>query len=200
MTPLSVLRRTVSCLLLSAAAAQAAPAASVLKAGVFEPPRAAPDFVLRGSDGADLTLTRYRGQVVLLFFGFSRCAEVCPTTLATLAQARKALGGDGAAVQVVYVTVDPQRDTPTLLKAYLAAFDPTFVGGTGQPEVMAALRKNYGVVANKVATGNSGNSGYAYDHSSSIYMIDGKGRLRAMMPYGRNAQDFVHDIKLLLAQ
>ena len=197
MTPLSVLRRTVSWLLLSAVAAQAAPA---LKAGVFEPPRAAPDFVLRGSDGADLKLSRYRGQVVLLFFGFSHCAEVCPTTLATLAQARKALGGGGAAVQVVYVTVDPARDTPTLLKAYLAAFDPTFVGGTGQPEVMAALRKNYGVVANKVVTGNSGNSGYAYDHTSSVYMIDGEGRLRAMMPYGRNAQDFVHDIKLLLAQ
>ena len=98
MTPLSVLRRTVSWLLLSAVAAQAAPA---LKAGVFEPPRAAPDFVLRGSDGADLKLSRYRGQVVLLFFGFSHCAEVCPTTLATLAQARKALGGGGAAVQVL---------------------------------------------------------------------------------------------------
>ena len=203
MTPLFVLRRTVSWLLLSAVAAQAAPA---LKAGVFEPPRAAPDFVLRGSDGADLKLSRYRGQVVLLFFGFSHCAEVCPTTLATLAQARKALGGGGAAVQVVYVTVDPARDTPTLLKAYLAAFDPTFVGGTGQSEVMAALRKNYGVVANRVVTGKSGNSGnsansgFAYDHTSSVYMIDREGRLRAMMPYGRNAQDFVHDIKLLLAQ
>jgi len=178
------------------AGANASTAAPALKAGVFEPARAAPDFVLRGSDGAELKLSRYRGKVVLLFFGFSHCAEVCPVTLATLAQARKALGSDGAAVQVVYVTVDPERDTPQMMKTYLAAFDPTFLGGTGQPEAMAALRKNYGVVANKVATG----SGSVYDHTSSIFIIDREGRLRAMMPYGRSAKDFVHDIRLLLAQ
>lgn len=190
---MSALRRTLALLLLSAAAAQAAPA---LKAGVFEPALAAPGFVLRGSDGAELKLSRYRGQVVLLFFGFSHCAEVCPTTLATLAQARKALGDDAKALQVVYVTVDPERDTPALMKAYLAAFDPTFLGGTGQPEALAALRKNYGVVAKKVALG----AGYSYDHTSSIFMIDREGKLRAMMPYGYSAQAFVHDIKLLLAK
>lgn len=180
-------------LLLLASAAHAAPA---LKAGVFEPPRQAPEFALRGSDGAALTLSRYRGKVVLLSFGFTHCAAVCPTTLATLAQARKALGAAAGAVQVVFVTVDPERDGPAQMKAYLAAFDPGFVGGAGAPEVLAAMRKDYGVVATKVPTGSS----YAVDHTSSIFLIDRAGKLRAMMPYGRDAKDFVHDVQLLLAQ
>ena len=173
--------------------AQAAPA---LKAGVFEPPRQAPEFSLRGSDGSDLTLSRYRGKLVLMSFGFTHCAAVCPTTLATLAQARQALGPQASAVQVVFVTVDPERDNPAQMKAYLAAFDPSFVGGAGQPEVLATMRKNYGVVADKVPM----TGGYAVDHTSSIFLIDRDGKLRAMMPYGRDAKDFVHDIKLLLAQ
>jgi protein SCO1/2 len=173
--------------------AQAAPA---LKAGVFEPPRQAPEFSLRGSDGNDLTLSRYRGKLVLMSFGFTHCAAVCPTTLATLAQARQALGPQASAVQVVFVTVDPERDNPAQMKAYLAAFDPSFVGGAGPPEVLATMRKNYGVVADKVPM----TGGYAVDHTSSIFLIDRDGKLRAMMPYGRDAKDFVHDIKLLLAQ
>ena len=180
-------------LLLISAAAQAATA---LKAGVFEPPRQAPEFALRGSDGSELSLARYRGKVVLMSFGFTHCAAVCPTTLATLAQARKALGSAADAVQVVFVTVDPERDDPARMKAYLAAFDPSFIGGAGQPELLAAMRKNYGVVANKVPM----TGGYAVDHTSSIFLIDRDGNLRAMMPYGRDAKDFVHDIKLLLAQ
>ena len=180
-------------LLLISAAAQAATA---LKAGVFEPPRQAPEFALRGSDGSELSLARYRGKVVLMSFGFTHCAAVCPTTLATLAQARKALGSAADAVQVVFVTVDPERDDPARMKAYLAAFDPSFIGGAGQPELLAAMRKNYGIVANKVPMSD----GYAVDHTSSIFLIDREGKLRAMMPYGRGAQDFVHDVKLLLAK
>ena len=183
-------------LLTLAATLLSAHAVPALKAGVFEPPRQAPEFSLRGSDGADLTLARYRGKLVLMSFGFTNCAAVCPTTLATLAQARQALGTQASAVQVVFVTVDPERDDPVKMKAYLAAFDPSFVGGAGQPEVLAAMRKNYGVVANKVPM----TGGYAVDHSSSIFLIDRDGKLRAMMPYGRDARDFVHDIKLLLAQ
>ena len=174
----------------------AAHAAPALKAGVFEPPRQAPEFSLRGSDGNDLTLSRYRGKLVLMSFGFTHCAAVCPTTLATLAQARQALGPQASAVQVVFVTVDPERDDPAQMKTYLAAFDPSFVGGAGKPEVLAAMRKNYGVVANKVPM----TGGYAVDHTSSIFLIDRAGKLRALMPYGRDAKDFVHDIKLLLAQ
>jgi protein SCO1/2 len=176
--------------------AAAAPVAT-LKAGVFEPPVMSPEFSLRGSDGADLTLGRYRGKLVLLVFGFTNCPEVCPTTLATLAQARQALGSEAAAVQVVYITVDPERDDAGRIKAYLAAFDPSFVGGTGKPEALAAMRKNYGVVAARIAGPTP--DAYGMNHSTSVYLIDRGGRLRAMMPYGHEAKDFVHDIKQLLA-
>ena len=163
---------------------------------MFEPPRPAPEFALRGSDGSELTLARYRGKVVLLSFGFTHCAAVCPTTLATLAQARRRSARRPTAVQVVFVTVDPERDLPAQMKAYLAAFDPSFIGATGRPEALAAMRKDYGVIADKVPMGGS----YAVDHTSSIFLIDRDGRLRAMMPYGRDARDFVHDVKLLLAK
>ena len=184
-------------LVLAAFTAAAVPVAP-LKAGVFEPPVMSPEFSLRGSDGAELTLGRYRGKLVLLVFGFTNCPEVCPTTLATLAQARQALGAQAGAVQVVFVTVDPERDDPAKMKAYLAAFDPSFVGGTGKPEALAGVRKNYGVVAAKIAGPAPDN--YGMNHSTSVYLIDRSGRLRAMMPYGHEAKDFVHDIKLLLAQ
>jgi protein SCO1/2 len=173
--------------------AQAVP---TLKAGVFEPPRHAPEFALRASDGGELSLARYRGKLVLLSFGFTHCAAVCPVTLATLAQARQSLGSQAAAVQVVFVTVDPERDDPARMKTYLAAFDPSFVGGAGRPEALAAMRKDYGIVATKVPMASGG---YAVDHTSSILLIDRDGKLRALMPYGREARDYVHDIKLLLA-
>jgi len=182
---------------IGAAESAAARAGAALKAGVFEPPRTAPEFALQGSDGGELKLGRYRGKVVLLSFGYTNCADVCPTTLATLARARKLLGKAADAVQVVYVTVDPERDDAARIKNYLAVFDPAFVGATGKPEALAAVRKNYGIVAVKHPMGDSG---YAMEHSSSIFLIDRQGTLRAVMPYGHAAGDFVHDIKLLLAQ
>jgi protein SCO1/2 len=179
------------------AASANAGVAPALKAGVFEPPRPAPEFSLRGSDGAELTLARYRGKVVLMSFGFSHCAAVCPITLATLAEARRSLGKAADAVQVIFVTVDPERDDAARMKAYMAAFDASFVGATGTPDALAAMRRNYGVTARKQVTSNGG---YVMDHSSSIYLIDRTGKLRAQMPYGHSAGDFVHDVKLLLAQ
>ena len=178
-------------------AALAAGAAPPLKAGSFEPPRAAPDFVLAGSDGGALQLSKLHGKVVLMSFGFTSCPAVCPITLATLAEARRALGAAADAMQVIFVTVDPERDDAARLKAYLAGFDATFVGATGTPDALAAMRRNYGVTAEKQLL--SGGD-YVMDHSSSIYLIDRTGRLRALMPYGRTAGDFVHDVKLLLAQ
>jgi len=193
-------RREVLALAFAALAACAASpawaAAPAMKAGTFEPPQAAPELALQGSDGAPLQLARFRGKAVALLFGFTHCAEVCPTTLATLAQARKALGAQGASVQVVFVTVDPERDDAARLRSYLAAFDPGFVGATGSPEAMAAARKAYGVNATKVPLANGD---YAMDHTSSVYLVDAQGRLRAMMPYGHPPQDFVHDLRSLLA-
>jgi protein SCO1 len=164
------------------------------KAGVFDPPRPAPDFTLQGSDGHLLQLSHYRGKVVLLAFGYSSCTEVCPVTLATLAQARRRLGSAAADVQVVYVTVDPQRDVPQRLKKFLASFDDTFVGGTGTEAQLAAVRKDYGVTARKIPY----EDGYTYAHSSFTYLIDRTGRIRALMPYGHSAADFVNDLQLLL--
>ena len=167
-----------------------------LKAGAFYPVHAAPDFALRGSDGSQVTLARYRGKVVLLTFGFTHCAAVCPTTLATLAQARSGLGQAADAVQVIYVTVDPQRDDPAHMQQYLAAFDPTFIGATDGPDTLASVRDKYGVTAVREGTGPD----YAMAHTSSIFLIDPAGRLRAVMPFGHDAADFMHDIERLLAR
>lgn len=167
---------------------------ATLKAGVFDPPRTAPDFALPGSDGKELKLSRYRGKVVLLGFGFTSCAAVCPITLGTLAAAHRKLGAQGSDMQVVYITVDPERDDAPRMKKYLAAFDPTFIGGTGTDEQLAAVRKDYGIAAEKVA-GPDG----SYTHSSFVYLIDREGRLRALMPYGHPAEDYVHDVGILLA-
>ena len=180
------------CLLLALGADASEPPA--LKAGVFDPAREAPDFTLHGSDGAALRLSHFRGKVVLLGFGYTSCPNVCPVTLAVLAQAQRKLGVLGAQVQVIYLTVDPERDDVEHLKSYLAAFDPSFLGGTGSAEQMAAVRKDYGVTAAKV--GNGPNYGVA--HSSSIYLISRDGKLKALMPFGHKADDYVHDIAALL--
>jgi protein SCO1 len=179
--------------LLFLAAAAGAAENPALKAGAFSPARPAPDFSLGGSNGAELKLSRYRGKVVALGFGFTSCPNVCPTTLAVLAQARKQLGAQGDRLQVVYVTVDPERDDAGRMREYLAAFDPTFVGGTGTPGQLAAVRKAYGVVANKVSAGGD----YSIDHSSFVLLIDRDGKLRALMPYGRTPDDYVHDVRIL---
>jgi protein SCO1/2 len=167
---------------------------AALRAGSFDPPRVAPDFSLRGSDGAELKLSHYRGKVVILGFGFSSCPEVCPTTLATLAQARKKLGAQAREVQVVYVTVDPERDDAARLRKYLAGFDPSFIGGTGTDEQLAAVRKDFGISATRKSSGDS----YGFSHSSYTYLIDRDGRMRALMPYGQSPDDYAHDVRILL--
>jgi protein SCO1 len=191
-----MIRRLALLLLLGVTAAFAADS-NALKAGVLSPVMTAPELRLQGTDGKPLTLARYRGKVVLLAFGFSSCGEVCPITLATLAGARRKLGEAAANVQVVYVTVDPERDDAARMKKYLATFDPTFVGGVGTRAEIDAAQKNYGISSTKQvqADGN-----YTIGHSSSIYMIDRAGGLRAVMPYGHTSGDFVHDLKILLRQ
>jgi len=189
--------RNLGCVLVLLASATAqATAGSDFIAGVFTPARVAPDFSLRGSDGGPLQLGHYRGKVVLLAFGFTTCPDVCPITLATLAQARKKLGAEARNVQVVYVTVDPERDDAARMRAYLASFDPTFIGGTGAAGRLEAVRKEYGIIATRKTVGTS----YLYGHSSFIYLIDAAGRLRALMPYGHSADDFVHDLRILMAK
>jgi protein SCO1 len=187
-------RTALFALLLFAAGAASAADPLQLKAGVFDPPRAAPDFTLIGSDGSPLTMSRFRGKVVVLEFGFTSCPDVCPRTLAALASVRKKLGAQAADVQVVYVTVDPERDDAERLRTHLAKFDPTFLGGTGTAEQLKAVREAYGIEAKRVKVGDT----HAYSHSSFTYLIDRKGSLRALVPYDTPVDDTVNDLKILL--
>lgn len=189
------IRWAVPCLAL-AFAVSAHAGTSDLKAGVFDPPRTAPEFTLTGSDGRELRPSQYRGKVVLLSFGFTSCGNVCPVTLGVLASARRQLGPRGADVQVIYVTVDPQRDDAAQMKRYLAGFDPTFIGGTGSEAQLAAVRQLYGIQAEKKVYGDS----YTWVHSSFVYLIDRQGALRALMPFGHSPEDYVHDLNVLLTE
>ena len=186
----------MAALLLMSGSAAGATYAPAFKAGLFDPPREAPDFSLQGTDGRKLKMSRYRGKVVLLSFGYSHCTAVCPVTLATLAQARRQLGPAAADVQVVYVTVDPERDVPARLQAFLHNFDATFIGGTGTADQLAGVRKDYGISAQKIRTPD----GYTYSHSSFTYLIDRSGRIRALMPYGHRSEDYVNDLTILLKE
>ena len=168
-----------------------------LRTGTFDPPREAPAFSLDGSDGKKLSLSDYLGKVVVLGFGYSYCEQVCPVTLANLAEVYEKLGSATRDVQVIYVTVDPERDTPERLREYLAAFHPSFLGATGAPNELAAIQKAYGVVARHVASRNPALP-YAVDHSSSLYLIDRQGKLVGLVPFGTPVDDIVHDLDLML--
>jgi len=168
------------------------------RTGVFKPSRPAPDFSLRGSNGADFKLSAYRGKVVALGFGYTSCPNVCPTTLLLLAQARQKLGVDAKDFQVVYVTVDPERDNADRMRQFVSAFDPSFIGLTGSPQVIGNIEKDYGIFAKRLPS--KGDPGvYFIDHSALVYLIDRSGNLRAMMPFGVPVDDIVHDVKALLA-
>ncbi len=169
-----------------------------LKSGVFDPPRMAPDFSLASSLDTQFTLSEQRGKIVVLGFGFSHCPNVCPMTLANLAQTYKNLGAMVDQVQVVYMTVDPERDTPARLREYLANFNPRFIGVTGSADELASLRQSYGIIAKKEVHKNGGT--YEVHHSSYIYLIDRDGLLRALVPFGKSAADITHDINILLQE
>jgi len=189
-----VKRRLVLSLLLAAGLAQGA---EPLKSGTFTPPRMAPEIAQKAADGSDFRLSKLRGKVVVLEFGFTHCQAICPASLALLTQARQKLGAHADRLQVVFVSVDPERDTPARLKTYLAQFDKSFIGLTGTLDQMAAIRKDYGINATKVPTGPDS---YQMGHSSYLYFVDKKGMLRALMPFGRPADEIVHDVNVLAAE
>lgn len=167
------------------------------KGGLLTPPKAAPDFALTTQAGKDFRLSRERGKVVALSFGYTFCPDVCPTTLAELAQARTRLGADTQRFRIVFVTVDPERDTPARLREYVDAFAGSFTALTGPPGRLAEVRKAYGVIAEKRAVAGT-SAAYLIDHSAFVFVIDPAGQLRLMFPFGLSIDDMVHDIKLLL--
>ena len=154
------------------------------------------DFKLTDQHGQQRTLADFKGKLVAVFFGFTQCPDVCPTALAELAQVKQALGPDGDKLQGVFITVDPERDTPELLKAYMANFDPGFVALRGTPEQTAAVAKEFKVFYAKVPGKTPGS--YTMDHTAGVYVFDTQGRIRLFTRHGAGAQALVDDMKQLL--
>lgn len=158
----------------------------------------AKDFRLADHNGQRRSLQDFRGKVVVVFFGFAQCPDVCPTSMAELAQVKQALGPDGDKLQALFMTVDPERDTPEVLKAYMENFDPSFLALRPSPEELAAVAKDFKVYYKKVE-GKTPTS-YTMDHSAGSYVYDPQGRLRLYVRYGAGADALLGDVRLLLKQ
>jgi protein SCO1/2 len=153
------------------------------------------NFTLTDHTGKTRSLSDYQGKVVLIFFGFTQCPDVCPTTLAELSEVMKKLGSGADRVQVLFITVDPERDTQTVLGQYVPAFDPRFVGLTGSVEQIAAVNKDFKAFYQKVPTPNGS---YTVDHFSGMYAFDATGRIRLFIRYRAPMDSVVADVKTLL--
>ncbi len=153
-------------------------------------------LALTDHTGQARTLADWRGKVVVLFFGFTQCPDVCPTTLATMAQVMKELGPAADRVQVVFVTVDPERDTPAVLGPYATAFDPSFVGLYGDADATAKAAREFKVFYQKVKGSTAGT--YTIDHTAASYVIDAEGRLRLYVRHAQPAADIAADLRRLL--
>ena len=153
---------------------------------------------LSDPDGRVRYLADYKGKVVVVFFGFTQCPDVCPTTMAELAEVKRSLGADGARVQGIFVTIDPERDTADLLKAYAANFGPDIVALRGTPEQTVAAAKEFKVFFNKVP--GKTDTSYTMDHTAGAYVFDAKGRVRLFTRHGTGLQALADDLKILLAE
>ena len=154
------------------------------------------ELQLSDVDGKPRQLSDFKGKVTVVFFGYTQCPDVCPTTMIELAEVKKALGADGARVQGVFITVDPERDTAEVLKAYVGAFDAGFVALRGTLDETKVAAKNFKVFYAKVP-GKTATS-YTVDHTAGSYIFDAQGRVRLFTRYGSGAEALTHDLKLLL--
>ncbi len=155
------------------------------------------DFALNDQDGTPRTLADFKGKAVVIFFGYTHCPDVCPTTMAEMAAVMKQLGPDADRVQVLFVTLDPERDTQALLKQYVPAFDPRFIGLSGDQDATAKVAKEFRVFYQKVAGKDAGS--YTLDHTAASYVFDPQGRVRLFVRHGQGPELIVHDLKVLLA-
>ena len=156
------------------------------------------DLQLTDHNGQPRSLKDFRGKVVVLFFGYTQCPDVCPTTLAEVAEAKKLLGPAGDKIQGLFVSLDPERDTPEVLKAYMGNFDPSFLALRGTPDQLSAIAKEFKIYYKKVE-GKTPTS-YTIDHSAASYVYDTKGQLRLYTRYGTGPQALAADLQLLLQQ
>jgi len=152
-------------------------------------------FQLKDADGNVRTLADFKGKVVMMFFGFTQCPDVCPTSLVNAAQIKSLLGPDGDKLQVLFVTVDPERDTPEVLREYAQAFDPSFIGLYGNAEETAAVAKAYRVFYAKVPTGNS----YTIEHTALTYVFDREGTLRLALRHELTPEQGAEDVRKVMA-
>ena len=154
------------------------------------------DFKLTDHNGKPRTLADFRGKAVVIFFGYTQCPDVCPTTLSDLAAALQKLGADASRVQVLFVTIDPERDTPELLSQYVPAFNPTFLGLYGDTAATAATAREFKVLYQKQPGSTPGS--YSMDHSAGTFIFDPRGRLRLYVGNGQGPDVYAHDIRELL--
>lgn len=156
------------------------------------------DFHLTDHNGKPRSIADFKGKVVMLFFGYTHCPDLCPTTMAEMAQVRSKLGEDGRRVQGLFVTVDPQRDTPQVLAQYVPAFDPSFLGLYGDENATAALAREFRFFYSAQKADAQGN--YTVDHGGGIYVFDPQGRLHLLMRPGTGIDAMADDIALLLKE
>jgi protein SCO1 len=154
------------------------------------------DFRLTDHNGKPRSMADFHGKVVAIFFGFTFCPDVCPTTLSEMRQVMQSLGKDSDKLQVLFVTVDPKRDTPELLSKYVPAFNPAFLGLYGDDAATAKVTKDFKIIA-RVVPGKSADT-YTVDHTAGTLIFDKQGRLRLMAPYGLGAEKLMADIKRLM--
>ncbi|GAB4541998.1 MAG: SCO family protein [Anaerolineae bacterium] len=166
------------------------------KGAAYPEPRMAPDFELTTGDGGRFRLSDRRGDVVLLFFGYTSCPDVCPTTLAEARRILQGLEDDVERVTFLFITVDPERDTPEVLATYTGAFHPAIIGLTGTPAELEAVRQAYGVFAEKEVLEGAA-AGYIVNHTARVFLVDAEGRLRLSYSFGTSPEDILADIRHL---
>ena len=163
---------------------------------LLQSPQPLQNFTLTDTDGERVQLADLHGQHLLFFFGYTFCPDVCPTTIAELGETVQALGSDGEQVQVIMVSVDPERDTPSRLKQYTTAFDASFMGLTGTPDELAAVASTFGIFYEK--HDGSAATNYLVDHTATVIVVDPEGYVRMIFPFGTSGQAMAADLRPLL--
>lgn len=173
------------------------PYANQLRGAVLDPPRMLDDFSLMATTGEPFTLSEHRGEIILLYFGYRTCPDFCPTTFATLKRIYEELGEPADRIKVLFVTVDPERDTLENLALYTRAFHEDFIGVRGEGEELTDVMAQFGVVAQRQQLADSPLS-YLIDHTASLFLVGPDGRLQVQYLYGTDYRDIVHDLRIIM--